>query len=161
MATKQTDIKKLMEERIVSTNGELDKLKVGTDDFSKGARDLATIVRAFADLEKVRVQSEDDKERREEQKRMNDYEIEHKQAQIELDQVRAVNEREFRTNQTRITMGEVFMNAILGVGSQYLYNRAWHRSYQAEYQISDGASLQLPRSVDSSLKDLRPPKKKI
>lgn len=158
MATK-TDIKKIVENRLISTDTDLEKLKAGSDEHSKAVKDISLLAGAYAEIEKVRIQQEDNEARREEQKRMNDAELEFKETQLAIDAARAENDKIVKTKQLKNDILKICMDGAINGLAWIGYSSVARRAYRAEYIMSDGASSQLPNNVRKPIELLMPKKR--
>ena len=91
-------------------------------------------------------------EKREEQKRVNDNEIEHKAFEDAMNMKRYEMEKEFKTNQNRITFGQVVAQSVINGVALGLQTSLTHRAFRQEYLISNGDSLLPPKNVANELK---------
>ena len=159
MATKKDDIKTTIEKRLIKIDGELDSLTAGSEEYSRSVKDISLLASASADLQKAEIQAEDNAAKREEQKRMNDKEIEFKETQLAIDSMRATNDKAYKTQQLKQDLLKIGLDSLMTGFAQIGYFGMTRRVMRHEYQISDGASLLPPNGVKRALDDMKPRKK--
>lgn len=153
MATKkEVDVDKIVVDRLVKVDKALDSMAVGSDQFAKGIEALTKLSDAHATLEEKRIDEADKVEKREEQKRINDNDIEHKAFEDAMNMKRYEMEKEFKTNQNRITFGQVVAQSVINGVALGLQTSLTHRAFRQEYLISNGDSLLPPKNVANELK---------
>lgn len=155
----KTDIKKIVENRLVSTDTDLEKLKAGSDEHSKAVKDISLLAGAYAEIEKVRIQQEDNEARREEQRRMNDEELDLKRKQLAVEVTKAENDKSNKERQLKNDILKICMDGAINGLAWIGYSSVARRAYKAEYMMSDGASSQLPNNVRKPIELLMPKKR--
>lgn len=150
--TKEVDVKDLVTKRIVKIDKALDSMIVGSKEHVMAVGDLKKLADAWATIEDKRISEEDNVAKREEQKRLNDAEIEHKVFEDSMNVKRYEVEKEYKTNQNRITLGQVAAQSAISAVALGIQSTWMHRAFNQEYMISGGDSLLPPKSVSTELK---------
>lgn len=158
MATK-TDIKKVVENRLVSIDAKLDQMIPGSEDYSRAVKDISLLASASAEIQKVAVMAEDNEAKREEQKRVNEEELKIKQTQLEIDATRAVNDKAFKAQQLKQDVLKLAVDSALTGFAQIGYFGMTRRVMRTEYALTDGSSSMPPSNLKRYLDDLKPKKK--
>lgn len=154
MATKEVDVKELVTKRIVKVDKALDSMVVGSKEHVLAVGDLKKLADAWSTMEEKRISEEDNVAKREEQKRMNDNEIEQKKFEAVMSQKRYEADMVYKTNQNRITLGQVAMQALInsvGLGAQIGMTKM---ACTQEYGLTNGESFTPPRNVANELNGL-------
>lgn len=150
------DTKKLLEERFVKINEDLDKLEPGSTSYDLLLRNLCAIQSELTDLKKATDTAEDNEIKREEQKRMNDEELKFKERQLEHEETRIVYDYEARKKQYR---GNLIIDglrlAFAGLG-EAAYASRWKRAMDMEYNASDHTNVIPPSSINRLLTERKP-----
>ena len=157
--SKQQDVKSVIESRLLAIDGELDDKKTGSEDYSRSIKDISLLARAIADLKKEEIQDEDNKAKREEQKRMNDMELEFKQTQITIDYERMQNEKAYKSQQLKQDLFKIGVESLLSAIGHGAYISFTGRAMNHEYQMSDGANLIPPNGMKRLIDEGKPKKK--
>jgi len=153
------DIKNVVDNRLISIDRALADMTPGTEDFSRAVKDISLLASASAEIQKVAVQAEDNEAKREEQKRVNDEEIEIKKTQLLLDTKRANNEQDFKARQLKQDLMKIFVDSSLGAFAQIGYFGMTRRVMKTEYRLTEGSSVLPPNGVKRALDDLKPKKR--
>lgn len=154
MANKEVDVKDLVTKRIVKVDKALDSMVVGSKEHVMAVGDLKKLTDAWATIEDKRISEEDNVAKREEQKRVNDNEIEQKKFEAVMSNKRYEMEKEYKTNQNRITFGQVIAQSVISGVALGLQGTLTHRALIQEYGVSGGDSLLPPKNVSNELKGL-------
>lgn len=150
------DTKKLLEERFVKINEDLDKLEPGSTSYDLLLRNLCEVQSKLTDIKKASDTAEDNELKREEQRRMNDEELKFKERQLEHEETRIVYDYESRKKQYRgnliIDLGRL---AFAGLG-EAAYAGRWKRAMDLEYHASDQTNVIPPNSIGRMLTERKP-----
>lgn len=157
--TTKKEIQAVMEERISNLDSALEGLKIGSEEYSRVIRDMSNLANSVSEMRKVTIQKEDNESKRDEQKRMNDYEMEYKENQLKIECARLDIERLHKERQNKLSIIDCIREGATSGLSWLGYALMANRSYKAEYLISDGASKQLPSNVNKTLLGMAPKKK--
>lgn len=157
--TIENDIKKVIESRLMSIDMELENMTPGAEDFSRAVKDISLLASASAEIQKVSVMAEDNEAKREEQKRMNEKELEIKREQLEIEATRATNDRNFKAQQLKQDIWRLAVDSALQGFAQIGYFGMTRRVMSNEYRISDGSSVLPPNGVQRALDRMQPKKK--
>lgn len=158
---KQNDLKKVVENRVNSIDSHLDAMTPGSEQYSRLVGDMASLVRATAEVKKVEVMAEDNEAKLEEQKRMNDEELRLKESQLEVEAFRAKNEQSFKARQLKQDIMRLAVDSALTGFAQIGYFGMTRRVMNTEYKLTDGSSVLPPNGVNRALNDWLKPKKKF
>lgn len=150
------DTKKILEERFVKINEDLDTLKPGTPEYDLLLRNLCAVQNELTNWKKATDTAEDNEIKREEQRRMNDEELKFKERQLEHEETRIVCDLEARKKQYRgnliIDLGRL---AFAGIG-EAAYASRWKRAMDMEYRASDQTNVLPPNSINRLLTERKP-----
>ena len=153
---RKIDTKKLLEERFVKINDDLENLKPGSTEYDLLLRNLCEVQSKLTDIKKASDTAEDNKLKREETKRMNDEELKFKERQMEHEETRIVYDYEARKKQYRgnliIDLGRLFF---AGIG-EAAYAGRWKRAMDLEYHASDQTNVIPPASINRMLTERKP-----
>ncbi len=146
------NVKDLVTKRIVKLDKALDTMSAGSKEHVMAVGDYKKLVDAYAALEDKRISEEDNVAKREEQKRVNDNDIEHKAFEDAMNMKRYELEKEYKSNQTKLDFGHLLVESVfsgLAWGTKTVMAR---RACIQEYGLSGGDSLLPPRNVTNELK---------
>lgn len=153
---RKIDTKKLLEERFVKINDDLENLKPGSTEYDLLLRNLCEVQSKLTDIKKAADTAEDNKLKREETKRMNDEDLKFKERQMEHEETRIVYDYEARKKQYRgnliIDLGRLFF---AGIG-EAAYAGRWKRAMDLEYHASDQTNVIPPASINRMLTERKP-----
>lgn len=153
---RKIDTKKLLEERFVKINDDLENLKPGSTEYDLLLRNLCEVQSKLTDIKKASDTAEDNKLKREETKRMNDEDLKFKERQMEHEETRIVYDYEARKKQYRgnliIDLGRLFF---AGIG-EAAYAGRWKRAMDLEYHASDQTNVIPPASINRMLTERKP-----
>ena len=153
---RKIDTKKILEELLVTMREELKSLTPGSAEYNNLLNNICSVSNELTKLKQATDQAEDNTEKREEQKRMNDEELKFKQAQLELDQVRAIHDKEMRSRQFRGNLIIDFGRLMLAGIGEAAYEHRWKRAMDCEYTLSDQTSVFPPASINRILTEKKP-----
>lgn len=150
------DTKKLLEERFVKINNDLENLKPGSTEYDLLLRNLCAVQNELTNLKKATDTAEDNQIKREETKRMNDEDLKFKERQMEHEETRIVYDYEARKKQYRgnliIDFGRLFF---AGLG-EVAYAGRLKRAMDLEYHASDQTNVIPPASINRMLTERKP-----
>ena len=153
------DVGKMLEARAKKVDKALDSMTPGSAGYSAGVSDLCALARELTEREKARTDAEDKEEKRREQQRMNDNEIEFKQTQLEIDAARAMNEKEFKTQQFKLDLKKLVVASAIDACANIGYFSMAGRAMNHEYNLTGGASMQPPTGLVRMLDNFKPRRK--
>ena len=134
----------------------LDLMTPGSEGYSKCVDNLCSLAREVTELEKARTDAEDKEEKRREQQRMNDNEIEFKQTQLEIDAARAINEKEYKSQQFKLDVKKLVVASMIDGFARIGYFGMAHRAINHEYNLTGGASVMPPTGINRMLDNFKP-----
>lgn len=162
MAAKN-DVKKLLEERLVKMNADLDKLEPGSAQYSILTNNMCKVAEKLTAMKQAADQAEDNTAKREETKRVNDEELRIKNeelnikhAQLDNETIRIMNEGKLRN---RIDTGNLIVNGVRTVAELFKLGKYEYRCDQVmalEYQTSGGTSYTPPANIQRMIDKGRP-----
>ena len=178
---RKIDTKKLLEERFVKINDDLENLKPGSTEYDLLLRNLCEVQSKLTDIKKASDTAEDNKLKREETKRMNDEELKFKERQMEYEEIRIeetkrmndedlkFKERQMEHEETRIVYDyearkkQYRGNLIIDLGRLFFagigeaaYAGRWKRAMDLEYHASDQTNVIPPASINRMLTERKP-----
>ena len=156
---KKVDVGKMMEDRFTSIDANLSTLQLGSEEHSRAMKDYTLLAHELNERHKIDVQAEDNEAKRDEQKRVNDKELEFKETQLAIEVQKMTNEKEFKKKQNEINAMGVGANVVEWMLSWFGYGMLTTRVAKAEYAATDGASFIPPNNLQRALNDFRPKKR--
>lgn len=150
------DVGKMLEERAKKVDKALDSMTPGSTGYSTSVGDLCALARELTELKKAEADAADKEEKRVEQQRMNDNEIEFKQTQLEIEAARAMNEKERGNRQTKTDLMKIGVQSAVDTFCAIGYFGMSNRAMNHEYNLTGGASVQPPTGLVRMLDNFKP-----
>ena len=141
------DIRQVIEDRIRWLDDKIEDYPAEGKEVIMLTGSISKLAEAYNKVETVRLSAEDNEAKREETKRMNDAEIEFKEAQLENEAKRLEAESCDRMKKLKVDLLSVIANAALNATAQVGYFGMATRTANHEYRLTDGNSLTPPRDV--------------
>ena len=146
----------MLYERAKSIDEEIDRTGEGSDEEKNCIDNLASIAGVLNANKQLEIDEEDKEAKREEQKRVNEFEMEIKKAQVVNESNRLEMDRESRKNQIKLDFARIGQESLANFARIMLWGRFTSVAMREEYGLNGTHTL--PIGIQRAI-DRTPPKK--